>query len=118
MLRNSADEVTSDLRFDVIGGVVLIDASGELEGAMAERLSDHLEQIRGSDRPVVLDLTRVTTVGDDALAVLRAVWRSAGNRLRVVASPGSPPARALKAARLRRFAVHATLSGALAEASV
>src|SRR5687768_159905 len=117
MLRSSADQVASDLRFDVIGGVVLIDASGELEGGMAERLDDHLEQIRGSDRPVVLDLTRVTTVGDDALAVLRAAWRSAGDRLRVVASPGSAPARALKAARLRRFAVHATLSGALTDAS-
>ena len=118
MLRNSADQVASDLRFDVIGGVVLIDASGELEGAMTERLSDHLDQIRDSERPVVLDLTRVTTVGDDTLAVLRAAWRSAGDRLRVVASPGSAPARALKGARLRRFAVHATLSGALADASV
>ena len=117
MLRNTADQVSSDLRFDVIGGVVLIDASGQLEGAMTERLSDHLEQIRGSDRPVVLDLTRVTAVGDDAVAVLRAAWRSAGDRLRVVASPGSAPARALRAARLRRFAVHATLSGALADAS-
>ena len=89
MLRNTAHQVPSDLRFDVIGGVVLIDASGELEGAMSERLSDHLEQIRGSDRPVVLDLTRVTAVGDDAVAVLRAAWRSAGDRLRVVAAPGS-----------------------------
>jgi anti-anti-sigma factor len=117
MLRNQAHEVPSDLRVDVIGGVVLIDASGELDGAMAERLGDHLEQIRGSDRPVVLDLTRVTSVGDDALAVLREAWRTAGNRMRVVASPGSVPARALKAGRLRRFAVHATLSGALADAS-
>src|SRR5919107_4398291 len=103
MLRNHADEGSSDLRVDVIGGVVLIDASGELEGTMAGRLGDHLEQIRGSDRPVVLDLTRVTAVGDDAVAILRAAWRSAGDRLRVVASPGSAPARALKAGRLRRF---------------
>jgi anti-anti-sigma regulatory factor len=117
MLRNQADEVPSDLRVDVIGGVVLIDAGGELEGAMAGRLEEHLGQIRDSDRPVVLDLTRVTSVGDDAVAVLRAAWRIAGDRLRVVASPGSPPARALKAGRLRRFAVHATLSGALADAS-
>ena len=117
MLRNQADEVPSDLRFDVIGGVVLIDATGELEGAMAERLDEHLEQIRGSERPVVLDLTRVTAVGDDAVAVLRAAWRAAGDRLRVVALPGSDAARALKAGRLRRFAVHATLSGALADAS-
>ena len=117
MLRNRANQVPSDLRFDVIGGVVLIDASGELEGAMAERLNDHLEQMSGNDRPVVLDLTRVTTVGDDALAVLRRAWREVGDGLRVVAFPGSAPARALKAARLRRFAVHATLSGALADAS-
>ncbi len=117
MLRNEADEVPSDLRFDVIGGVVLIDATGELEGAMAERLDEHLEQIRGSDRPVVLDLTHVTSVGDDAVAILRAAWRAAGDRLRVVALPGSAAARALKAGRLRRFAVHATLSGALADAS-
>ena len=117
MLRDRADETTSDLRFDVIGGVVLIDANGELDGEMAERLSDHLEQIRGGSRPVVLDLTRVTKVGDDALRVLRAMWRQVGDGMRVVATPGSAPARALKAARLRRFAVHATLSGALTDAS-
>jgi anti-anti-sigma regulatory factor len=117
VLRNRADEVGSDLRFDVIGGVVLIDATGELDGPMAERLSEHLDQIRDGSRPVVLDLTRVTDVGDDALRVLRAMWRQVGDGMRVVAVPGSAPARALKAARLRRFAVHATLSGALTDAS-
>ena len=118
VLRNRADEVTSDLRFDVIGGVVLIDATGKLDGTMAERLGENLEQIRGGSRPVVLDLTRVTEVGDDALRVLRQMWREVGDGMRVVATPGSAPARAIKAARLRRFAVHATLSGALADASV
>jgi anti-anti-sigma regulatory factor len=117
VLRNRADEVGSDLRFDVIGGVVLIDATGELDGPMAERLSEHLYQIRDGSRPVVLDLTRVTDVGEDALRVLRAMWRQVGDGMRVVAVPGSAPARALKAARLRRFAVHATLSGALTDAS-
>ena len=117
MLRDRADDVSSDLRFDAIGGVVLIDASGELDGEMAERLSENLEQIRGGSRPVVLDLTRVTVVGEDALRVLRTMWREVGDGLRVVAWPGSAPARALKAARLRRFAVHATLSGALTDAS-
>ena len=118
MLRDRAGHVSSDLRFDAIGGVVLIDASGELDGEMAERLSSHLDQIRDGSRPVVLDLTRVTDVGDDALGVLRTMWRDVGDRMRVVAPPGSAPARALKAARLRRFAVvHATLSGALTDAS-
>src|SRR5690349_25177786 len=117
MLRDRADAVTSDLRFDAIGGVVLIDASGELDGEMAGRLAEQLEQIRGGSRPVVLDLTRVTEVGDDALRVLRAMWREVGDGMRVVATPGSAPARALKGARLRRFAVHATLSGALTDAS-
>jgi len=117
MLRDRADDVSSDLRFDAIGGVVLIDASGELDGEMAERLSENLEQIRGGSRPVVLDLTRVTELGDEALRVLRMMWREVGDGMRVVATPGSAPARALKAARLRRFAVHATLSGALTDAS-
>jgi anti-anti-sigma regulatory factor len=117
VLRDRADEVASDLRFDVIGGVVLIDASGELDGAMAERLGERLGEIRGGSRPVVLDLTRVTAVGDDALRILRTMWREVGDGMRVVAMPGSAPARALKAARLRRFAVHATLSGALTDAS-
>jgi len=117
VLRNRADEVGSDLRVDVIGGVVLIDATGELDAAMAERLSDHLDQIRDGRRPVVLDLTRVTEVGEETLRVLRAMWRQVGDGMRVVAVPGSAPARALKAARLRRFAVHATLSGALTDAS-
>jgi hypothetical protein len=118
VLTNQEDGATTQLHLDVIGGVVLIDASGALEGPMVERLSGHLEQIRGSDRPVVLDLGRVTTVSDEAVAVLRAAWREVGDALRVVAAPGSAPARALKAARLRRFAVHATLSGALTDASV
>ena len=118
MLRNQEDDVSSDLHLDVIGGVVLINASGDLEGPLVERLSENLRQIRGSARPVVLDLTRVTTVGDDAVAVLRAAWREVGDALRVVAAPGSAPARALKAGRLRRFAVHASLSGALTDASV
>ena len=117
MLRNQADEVTTDLHVDMIGGVVLIDASGELEGRLVERLSDHLRRIRRRDGAVVIDLTRVTRVGDDAIAVLRAAWREVGDTMRVVAAPGSPPARALKAGRLRRFAVHATLSGALTDAS-
>ena len=117
VLRNRAGEVASDLRIDVIGGVVLIDATGELDSTMAERLGENLEQIRGGSRPVVLDLTRVTEVGDDALKVLRQMWREVGDGMRVVATPGSAPARAIKAARLRRFAVHATLSGALADAS-
>ena len=117
VLRNRAHEVSSDLRFDVIGGVVLIDASGELDAAMAERLSEHLDQIRDGTRPVVLDLTRVTDVGEDAVRVLRTMWREVGDRMRVVATPGGAPARALKAGRLRRFAVHATLSGALTDAS-
>ena len=117
MLRNQADEVSSELRIDVIGGVVLIDATGELDQEMAERLGDHLAQTRGKTIPVVLDLTRVTEVGEDAIAVLRQAWRDVGDGLRVVATPGSAPARALKAGRLRRFAVHSSLSGALADAS-
>jgi len=117
VLRNQADAVSTDLHVDMIGGVVLINASGELEGQMVERLSDHLQRIRGRDGVVVLDLTRVTSMGDDAIAVLRASWREVGDSLRVVATPDSEPARALKAGRLRRFAVHATLSGALTAAS-
>jgi anti-anti-sigma regulatory factor len=118
VLRNHTNEVaTSDLRFDVIGGVVLIDASGELDGAAARRLGEHLEQMRGRRHPVVLDLSDVTEVGDEAIAVLRTVWKEVGDRLRVVARQGSAPAQALKAARLRRFAVHSSLSGALTDAS-
>ena len=118
VLRNRADEVGTDLRVDVIGGVVLIDATGELEGEMAERLSENFDQIRGGTRPVVLDLTRVTEVGEEALRVLRTMWREVGDGMRVVATPGSAPAQAFKATRLRRFAVvHATLSGALTDAS-
>jgi anti-anti-sigma regulatory factor len=117
VLRNQEDSVSSDLRLDVIGGTVLIDVSGVLDGTVLERLREHLDQLRGGSRPVVLDLTGVTALEDDALALLRGVWREVGDRLRVVATPGSAPARALKAGRLRRFAVHATLSGALTDAA-
>ncbi len=117
VLRDRAHEVSSDLRLDVIGGTVLIDASGELDREMAARLGDHLERLRAGSRPVVLDLTRVSAMHGEAGAMLRAMWRAVGDGLRVVAAPGSAPARALKAGRLRRFAVHASLSGALTDAA-
>jgi hypothetical protein len=65
----------------------------------------------------VLDLSHIEVVDDAAVAVLRESWKDLGDRLRVVATPGSPPARALKDARLRRFAIHGSLSGALSQAS-
>jgi anti-anti-sigma regulatory factor len=95
----------------------VINAPRTLGGAGAERLEAHLAQVRGGSRPVVLDLSRTDAVDDAAIAVLREAWRELGDRLRVVAAPGSEPAKGLRTAGLRRFAIHSSLSGALTQAS-
>jgi len=102
------------LEISAIAGTLLINAAGTLERSSVERLRDH---IRASDRPVVLDLSGVETVEPEALDMLRNQWRALGDRLRVVAPHSSAAADALKRAGLRRFAVHASLSGALAQAA-
>ena len=117
MLTNRAHDASLDLRVDVIGGVLLITAPRTLGGVGAERLDAHLAQVKGSSRPVVVDLSRTHAVDDVAIAALREAWRALGDRLRVVAAPGSQPAKALRTAGLRRFAIHSSLSGALTQAS-
>ena len=117
MLTNRAHDASPEFRVDVIGGVLLINAPRSLDGVGAERLEAHLAQVKGGLRPVVVDLSRTDAVDDMAVAALREAWRELGDRLRVVAAPGSQPAKALRAAGLRRFAIHSSLSGALARAS-
>jgi hypothetical protein len=117
VLTNRAHDTSLEFRVDVIGGVLLITAPRTLAGAGAERLEAHLAQVEGRSRPVVVDLSRTHAVDDVAIAALREAWRELGDRLRVVAAPGSEPAKALRSAGLRRFAIHASLSGALTQAS-
>ena len=117
MLTNRVHDASLDLRVDVIGGVLLITAPHTLGGVAAERLDAHLAQVKGRSRPVVVDLSRTDAVDDVAIAALREAWRKLGDHLRVVASPGSQPAMALRTAGLRRFAIHSSLSGALTQAS-
>ena len=104
------------LRVDAIGGVLLISASGPAQPEDASRIEEQLAQTGGGSRPVVIDLTSAGEPGKPLLDVLRKAWRRLGDRLRVVAPPGSPPAAAIKRAGLRRFAVHASLSGAMTQA--
>lgn len=117
VLTNRVHHAPSELRIDVIGGVLLIGAPGTLGGVGAERLETHLARAKSGSRPVVVDLSRTEAVDDAVVAVLMPAWREMGERLRVVAAPGSQPAQALKDVRVRRFAIHATLSGALTQAS-
>jgi hypothetical protein len=104
------------LRVDAFDGVLLITASGATCPEDAERLEDHLSRAGSSARNVVVDLTAAGEPDDRLLAVLRRAWRQMGDRLRVVAPPASEPAAAIKREGLRRFAVHASLSGALTQA--
>jgi hypothetical protein len=104
------------LRVDAIGGVLLISATGATGPEDAERLEEHLERARAGARNVVVDLTGAEAPDDRTLKVLRRAWQRLGDRLRVVAPPASEPAAAIKREGLRRFAVHATLSGALTQA--
>jgi hypothetical protein len=104
------------LHVDAIGGVLLISKSGSPEPQDAERLEEHLERARAGSRNVVVDLTASGAPDQRTLQVLRRAWQRLGDRLRVVAPPASEPAAAIKREGLRRFAVHATLSGALAQA--
>jgi hypothetical protein len=101
---------------DAIGGVLLISASGPVQPEDAERIEEQLVQAGDGSRPVVLDLTGAGEPDTSLLVVLRTAWRRLGDRLRVVAPPGSPPAAAIKRAGLRRFAIHASLSGAMTQA--
>lgn len=117
MLRAGKEQDPVDgLRVDAIGGVLLISASGPVHADDAGRIEEQLAQAGTGSRPVVIDLSAAGELDRRALEVLRTAWRRLGDRLRVVAPPGSPPAEALKRAGLRRFAVHATLSGAMTQA--
>jgi hypothetical protein len=104
------------LRVDAIGGVLLISATGASAPEDAERLAEHLERAGAGARNVVVDLTACDAPDQRTLQVLRRAWQRLGDRLRVVAPPASEPAAAIKREGLRRFAVHATLSGALTQA--
>jgi hypothetical protein len=117
LLRDREDTAPVEgLRVDAIGGVLLISASGPARPGDAARLEEKLEQAGAGSRSVVVDFTAAGAPDKRMLDVLRAAWRRLGDRLRVVAPPGSPPAAALKHAGLRRFAVHASLSGAMTQA--
>jgi hypothetical protein len=104
------------LRVDAIGGVLLISATGPSGPDDADRLEEHLERAGAGARNVVVDLTGADVPDQRMLQVLRRAWQRLGDRLRVVAPPSSEPAAAIKREGLRRFAVHATLSGALTQA--
>jgi hypothetical protein len=117
LLRDREDTAPAEgLRVDAIGGVLLISASGPARPEDAGRLEEQLARASGGSRSVVIDLSAAGEPDKRMLGVLRDGWRRFGDRLRVVAPPGSPPAAALKHAGLRRFAVHASLSGAMTQA--
>ena len=105
------------MRASVIGGTLLLAASGRLDADASERLREHIGRARSGDRPVVLDLGATEQLGPEAIDMLRTEWRALGDRLRVVAPADSPAATALKNGGLRRFAVHGSLSGALTQAA-
>ena len=105
------------VQVSAIGGTLLLEAAGTLGASETERLRKHLERARPGDRRVVLDLTAVERLEREALEMLRDQWRAVGDRLRVVAPADSPAAAAMKRGGLRRFAIHGTLSGALAQAA-
>jgi hypothetical protein len=115
LLRNG-QEPADGVRVDAIGGVLLISAQGPPQPEDARRIEDHLAQAGAGGRPVVIDLTEAGEPDQRMLDVLRSAWRRLGDRLRVVAPPGSASAAALKREGLRRFAVHASLSGAMTQA--
>jgi hypothetical protein len=101
----------------VIAGTLLLEAAGTLGKGESERLREHIDSARPGERPVVLDLTAVDRFEREAIEMLRDQWRALGDRLRGVAPAESAAAAAMKRGGLRRFAVHGTLSGALAQAA-
>jgi len=107
----------SDVQVSAIGGTLLIAPTGDLDAGAASRVGEHIDRARAGSRPVVLDLSAVDRLEREALEMLRNHWRALGDRLRVVAPADSSAAAAMKRGGLRRFAVHATLSGALAQAA-
>jgi anti-anti-sigma regulatory factor len=110
-------ENAAEVQVSAIGGTLLLAASGALDAPAAERLREHIDRARPGDRAVVLDLSAVETVAREAIDMLRGEWRALGDRLRVVAPTDSAAAAAMKRGGLRRFAIHASLSGALTQAA-
>ena len=64
----------------------------------------------------MVDLTGADAPDRRTLEVLRRAWQRLGDRLRRRGAAAASPAAAIKREGLRRFAVHATLSGALTQA--
>ena len=113
MLKDREGLPAAQLHVNVMGSVLLMTAEGGLSGS---RLDELLGQIGRTARCVVLDLSDVDTVDRAATDALRKAWRTLGNRLRVVAPTDGELLQTLKQAGLRRFAIHSSLSGALAQA--
>ena len=116
-MARSGQKEPVDVRVSAISGTLLIEVSGDALGAAgASRLREHIDRAGGGERPIVIDLSGVAAIERDGIEMLRTAWRELGDRLRVVAPAASDVLDALKRARLRRFQVHGTLSGALAQA--
>jgi anti-anti-sigma regulatory factor len=107
----------TDVQISAFGGTLLIAATGDLDADASRRVGEHIDRARPGSRSVVLDLSAVDRLEREALEMLRSHWRALGDRLRVVAPADSSAAAAMKRGGLRRFAVHASLSGALTQAA-
>lgn len=100
---------------------LVITPMGELDVAAVRDLGPQLNEAAGQlDRPVVIDLTRVTFLDSTALgALVQADARllRGGRRLHLAVRPGSAPAVTLDLTRIdQRLAVHPDREAALAAA--
>ena len=106
-----------DLEVDVIAGVLVITASGDLvRGALAP-LERCLDKAIDAGRPVVLDLLAADAIDKAGMGLLEAAHGRLGDRLRVVVRRGEPLHAALKDTGLAHaLALHATAVSALGAA--
>jgi anti-anti-sigma regulatory factor len=106
-----------DLEVDVIAGVLVITATGDLvRGALAP-LERCLEKAMDAGRPVVLDLLAAEAVDKEGMRLLEAAHARLGARLRVVVRRGDPLHTALKDTGLAHaLALHSSAVSALGAA--
>jgi anti-anti-sigma regulatory factor len=114
-LRDGQSSVGLDV--DSVGGVLGIGVHGKLVGEGSEPLRECLAQAMRGARPVVLDLTEVTAIDGEAVALLLEAHRRLATRLRLVAPRGGPVHQALRREGVAHvLSLHASRAEALAAA--
>ena len=116
-LGGSMRQPAFELAVDAIGGVLALEARGEIVEGSHDGLRECLDQATRGGRPVVLDLSQTEVLDDAGVATLMAAHRGLATRLRLVVPRGGPVHETLRRAGVSHvLALHASRAEALAAA--